>query len=336
VRQKRQLSAFGLCAAALAASLGLAAATAARAAEPFLPLPAQARPALDSAQGYRLQRAGPSAYVVIAGIYQAAFVVTRAGVVLIDAPPAMTYALKAAIASVTSRKVAFVILSHDHYDHIGGVTAFPGARLVAHADTAKLLQIYPDPRRPAPSTTFSGEGRTLRIGGETFQLIYPGPSHEAGNIIVYVPRDRLVVMTDELVPGWAPYHGWGDADYIPGYFKAFDSLLKLDFETYVGGHLYRTGTRQDVLDARAYMIDLWSWTKAEAAATPQRPPTEPANAWATQTAWFDAIADRVTARLVEKWSGRLAGVDTFTHGTVIAALVSILTDDPVVPDELLR
>jgi len=329
--------AFLALTAALAAWLVLGGAGEGRAAEPFLPLPEQARPLPDGGQGYRLQKVGPSAYVVIAGVYQAVFVLTRAGVVLIDAPPTMTRALKTAIRSVTPGNVAFVILSHDHYDHIGGVTAFPGARLVAHSDTKRLLKLYPDPRRPTGAvTSFTGERRTLRIGGETFQLLYPGPSHEAGNIIVYIPRDRLAIMTDEVVPGWAPYLAWGDADYIPGYFKAFDALLKLDFNTYVGGHLYRTGSRQDVEDARAYMVDLWTWTKAAVSSTPQRPAVEPANVWAMQMAWFDGIADDVSARLTAKWGGRLAGVDTFTHDTVIAAVISILTDDPVIPDRLLR
>jgi glyoxylase-like metal-dependent hydrolase (beta-lactamase superfamily II) len=321
--------------AALLTGLGGAQVRAAEAA-PFLALPAQAKPLPDTAPGYRLQKVGQNGYVVIAGIFQAVFVVTPAGVVLIDAPPSMVDALKAAIASVTDRPVTYVILSHDHFDHIGGVTRFPGAKIVAHALTAQMLSVFPDPLRPAPTATFPGERSRLTVGGEVFELIYPGPSHEAGEIIVYVPRDKLAVMTDVIVPGWAPYMGWGDADYIPGYFKAFDALLKLDFDTYVGGHLYRTGTRQDVQDARAYMIDLWTWTKQEMAAAPMRPAPEAANVWAAQTIWFDQIADRVTARLTAKWQDRLAAVDTFTHDTVIDAMVSIITDNPNIPPELLR
>ena len=63
----------------------------------FLPLPAQARPQDEPSEGFRLQRAGRNGYVVIAGIYQATFVVTSEGVVLIDAPPSLADTLPAAI-----------------------------------------------------------------------------------------------------------------------------------------------------------------------------------------------------------------------------------------------
>ena len=47
----------------------------------FLPLPAQEKPQDEPPQGFRLQRAGKNGYVVIAGFYQATFVVTSEGVV---------------------------------------------------------------------------------------------------------------------------------------------------------------------------------------------------------------------------------------------------------------
>jgi glyoxylase-like metal-dependent hydrolase (beta-lactamase superfamily II) len=308
----------------------------ARATGEFLPLPAQAKPQDEPPEGYRLQRAGKNGYVVIAGFYQATFVVTSEGVVLIDAPPSLADKLPAAIKSVTSKPVTYVILTHDHYDHIGAATKFAGAKLVAHELTAQLLSVYPDPERPVPTITFSGGHHTLTVGGERFELIYPGPNHETGNIIVYVPQEKLAVMTDLVMPGWVPYRGWGNADHIPGILKAHDALLKLDFDTYVGGHVYRTGTRHDVEQSRAYLVDLLNWTKEEMSAVPFKPAAEPANVWAAQTVWLDQVATRVTARLVTKWKDTLAGTDTFTHDTVIAAIVSLSTDVPKIPPQSLK
>ena len=107
-----------------------------------------------------------------------------------------------------------MILTHDHYDHIGAATKFAGAKLVAHELTAQLLSVYPDPERPIPAITFSGGHHTLAVGGERFELIYPGPNHETGNIIVYVPQEKLAVMTDLVMPGWVPYRAWGNADRV--------------------------------------------------------------------------------------------------------------------------
>src|SRR5205807_6230365 len=108
------------------------------------------------------------------------------------------------------------------------------------ARTAEMLSVYPDPERPVPTITFADERYTLNVGDQRFELIYPGPNHESGNILVWVPQEKLAVMTDVVIPGWVPYRGWGNADYIPGMLKAHDEILKLDFDTYVGGHVYRT------------------------------------------------------------------------------------------------
>ena len=301
-----------------------------------IPLPAEAQPREMPKEGYILQKAGKNSYVVIGGVVQACFVVTPAGVVVVDAPPALAEKLPAAIKSVTDKPVVYVIQTHHHFDHIGAITLFKGAKTIAHEETAKLLKLYPDPKRPAPSFSFAGEHYSLSLGGQEIRLIYPGPNHEDGNIIVYVPADKLVILNDVVIPGWAPFRGWGNADYIPGILKAMDAVLKLDFDTFVGGHIYRTGTRADVEDSRAYFIDLWKETKAEMAATPFDVHAFYGNVWLAQKDWFDKIADRVSTRLVKKWQGKLGATDTFTHETVVSVVVSMITDTTVIPEELLK
>ncbi|MGI4873766.1 MAG: MBL fold metallo-hydrolase [Janthinobacterium lividum] len=330
---KRNALALLWGAALLLGSANLAAAQTGR---EFLPLPSQARPAATPAVGYILQKAGSNGYVAIAGFVQATFVVTSAGVVVIDAPPAMADQLHAAIKSVTTKPVTHVILTHDHVDHIGAVTTFVGAKLVAHEATANLLKLFPDPKRPVPTITFAGDHYTLTVGGERFELLYPGPNHEAGNIIVHVPQQKLAIMTDLVMPGWVPYRGWGNADHIPGLFKAYDALLKLDFDTYVGGHVYRTGTRADVEQSHDYLLDVWRETKQAMGTVPFKAAAEPANAWAAQTVWFDEVATVVTKNLVDKWKDKLGGADTFTHDTVISAIISLSTDGAVIPEGSLK
>jgi glyoxylase-like metal-dependent hydrolase (beta-lactamase superfamily II) len=221
--------------------------------------------------------------VVISGFVQAAFVVTGEGVVLVDAPPALDGKLQAAIASVTDQQVTHFIYTHSHLDHVGAVTKFPGARRIAHEEAARLLANHDDPARPLPDQVIDGPRTVLTIGGEEVQLIYPGPNHEVGNILVHFPAQKLSVMTDVVMPGWAPYRGWGNADYPPGMLAAHDAILATDFDTYVGGHVYRTGTRADVQQSRDFLLDtihttqkaMGSISYADAAAG-----IEPANAWA--------------------------------------------------------
>jgi glyoxylase-like metal-dependent hydrolase (beta-lactamase superfamily II) len=297
----------------------------------YLPLPAQALPEDDGPDGYRLQKAGENGYVVIVGFVQSVFVVTDDGVVVVDAPPSHIDKLPAAIRSVTNKPVTHFIYTHSHWDHVGGVSQFPDATRIAHEEAARLLRFHNDPARPLPQETFDGDHKSLVIGGEPIELLYPGPNHEVGNILVYFPNQKLAVFTDLVMPGWAPYRGWGNADYPPGMLAAHDAILALDFDTYVGGHVYRTGTKQDVQQSRDFFLDLWNTTTKKMGEVSWADATagiEAANAWAAQAAWMEEISAQVTAELVERWGTILAGVDTFTPATVASAVVSISTDTP--------
>src|SRR6266852_7453683 len=94
--------------------------------------------------------------------------------------------------------------------------------------TARILAVHADPERPLPPRTFEGEQMTLEVGDKTIELMYPSPNHDTGNILVYAPRHRLAQMSDVVMPGWAPYRGWGNADYPPGILLAHDAILKVD------------------------------------------------------------------------------------------------------------
>ncbi|MGD0702516.1 MAG: MBL fold metallo-hydrolase [Trebonia sp.] len=299
----------------------------------FLPLPERVLPQADGAGGYQLQRAGERGYVVISGFVQATFVVTDEGVILVDAPPALDGKIQQAIAEVTSLPVTHFVYTHAHLDHVGAVTSFPGARKIAHEEAARMIANHRDPKRPAPDQVVDGEKTVLVIGGEEVHLIYPGPNHEVGNILVHFPAQKLSVMTDVVMPGWVPYRGWGNADYPPGMLAAHEAILATDFDTYVGGHVYRTGTRADVEQSRDFLLDTISTTQKAMGSIPfpdaAAEGIEPANAWAIQTVWFQRVADAVTGELSARWGTRLGGVDTFTHATVEALIVSLSTDAPV-------
>ncbi|HSF03316.1 MAG TPA: MBL fold metallo-hydrolase, partial [Solirubrobacterales bacterium] len=74
-----------------------------------------------------------------------AFVLTANGVVAIDAgtTEATARAALAALRRVTAQPITHVILTHAHWDHIGGLAAFvaPGTRVIAQARFADELRI---------------------------------------------------------------------------------------------------------------------------------------------------------------------------------------------------
>ena len=74
-------------------------------------------------------------------IVNGAFIVTDAGVVVIDTGPSRRYgeALRQAIARVTPQPVVLVLLTHHHPDHVLGNQAFADLPIAALAGTTKLL-----------------------------------------------------------------------------------------------------------------------------------------------------------------------------------------------------
>ncbi|SDS85058.1 quinoprotein relay system zinc metallohydrolase 1 [Pseudomonas oryzae] len=74
-------------------------------------------------------------------IVNVAFIVTDAGVVLIDTGISKRYgeALRAAIARVTEQPIALVINTHHHPDHVFGNQAFSDVPIAALAHTRELL-----------------------------------------------------------------------------------------------------------------------------------------------------------------------------------------------------
>lgn len=317
-------------AAALSATALAGTSEAAPAKTRFAPLPADAKPRPVPPEGYILDRVGDAMYAVTAGGTQAAFLVTSAGVVVIDAPPSLAAALPAAIKKVTGKPVTHLVYSHSHADHTANAAAFGDIVRVAHADTARLLKANRDPGRPMPTVTFT-DNYHLRVGDQHLLLSYPGPNHESGNILIHAPRQRAAMMVDVVMPGWAPFRAWGTADSVPGVLRAHDQLAKMNIDTYIGGHVHRLGTHADVKASRDFVYDLWDTTTRVIGETDMGVyfgQVEAGNNWAGFRLYLEAVADKVEPEITRRWTGRLGAVDVYTRENAITVALSQIVDAP--------
>ena len=111
------------------------------------------------AQGtdYELQEIKPGVYVVSAGGSNSMFLVTQEGVVVVDAPQAIGDKIFAAVSEVTDRPITHLIYSHAHKDHIGAanLTVTENVTIIAHNETARVLNERNDPGRPVPDMNFT-------------------------------------------------------------------------------------------------------------------------------------------------------------------------------------
>ncbi|HLM60079.1 MAG TPA: MBL fold metallo-hydrolase [Pyrinomonadaceae bacterium] len=282
----------------------------------YINVPASAQgPAVDPAKGYRLQDLGSGLYMITDNAYQSMFLVYDRGVVVIDAPPSYAARIPQAIAEVSDKPITHIIYSHSHTDHIGGAKSLGAPRpvIIAHEETLRLLKRVADPNRPLPTITFADK-HTLRVGKKTLELSYHGNAHEPGNIFIYAPTQRVLMVVDIVFPGWMPWRRFALAQDIPGYFAQVDEIRKMEWDTLVGGHVARTGTRADVDLQAEFNEDVKQAAKNALGATELGVglnPLDRTNPWAIFDNYIDRVAAQCVKTLTPKWSSRLAGFDVY-------------------------
>jgi len=126
----------------------------------YAPVPRLALgPALNE-QGYYVGRVEQNLYWVTDGTYQSAFLTTKDGVVLLDAPPTIGHNIQRAVdeiaaANGVSNKVTHLVYSHHHADHAGASSLFDkSVARIGHEETRKLLlrdDVPQGPHRRRPS-----------------------------------------------------------------------------------------------------------------------------------------------------------------------------------------
>lgn len=208
-------------------------------------------------------------------ISNAAFVVTPAGVVVVDAlgSPALATRLLAEIRKVTDKKVTHVFVTHYHADHIYGLQTFKavGAKVIAHqaaraylnSETARLRleasrkDLAPwvnEQTRLVEADQWIDKETSVTVGGVIFELKPVGPSHTPEDIVIYMPSEKVLFAGDVVFRSRIPYVGQADSKH---WIAAMDSLLAYDTSVIVPGHgAISTEARKDMQLTRDYLLYL--------------------------------------------------------------------------------
>ncbi len=208
-------------------------------------------------------------------ISNAGFVITPAGVVVIDAlgSPVLATKLLAEIKKITPLPVTHVIVTHYHADHIYGLQVFQaaGARILAHVkgrdyvgsdlaanrlDTSRQ-EIAPwidAQTRVVPADDWLAGPRELSLGGTRLQITPMGPSHTPEDLAIYLPDEGVLFAGDLVFRGRIPFVGQADSGR---WVKALGDMLALQPKVVVPGH--GAASTQAVADmelTRAYLAHL--------------------------------------------------------------------------------
>ncbi|MBC8358734.1 MAG: MBL fold metallo-hydrolase [Candidatus Aminicenantes bacterium] len=169
------------------------------------------------------------------------FIITEKEVLVIDAKMSEESAKQmiAEIKKLTSNPMKYVIITHSDGDHINGLVGFPpDVTVVSHHQTRKDMdEAFKEPKQRLylPILTFSKKLK-LYSGNKTIKLFYFGPAHTSGDIVVYIPDEKVAFLGDLLFLGRDPLvHKHKNGNSF-GLVKTLKNILKLDADTFVHGH----------------------------------------------------------------------------------------------------
>lgn len=284
-------------------------------------------------KGYHVGRVEGNLYCVTDGTYQSAFLTTCDGVVLFDAAPSIGRNIQRAvdeIAAATSanNEVTHLIYSHHHADHAGASSLFGrDITRIGHEETRNLLLRDDDPARPPPEETFR-DRRTLEIGGERIELAWHGSNHTPDNIFIHLPDHDTLMLVDIVSPGWTPVCQNHLAEDMPGYIEAPATALTYPWKHFIGGHMARLGTRDDIATHRQYMADIAESSRKALDTVDPTPyfAKSGENTWNAVNAYLDAVTATAAAPVIEKYTGVLAAAEILTTGTAFHVIQSIRLD----------
>jgi len=187
-------------------------------------------------------------------ISNAGFVITDAGVVVLDAlgTPSLAWALREKIRELTDQPVVKVIVTHYHADHIYGLQVFKeeGAEIIAPrgvyeylesqaaADRLEERRFSLDPWVNEQTYLVKPDrlvesAETFTVGGVEFRLTYQGSAHSQGDMVMFVVNDAVLYSGDLIFEGRVPFVGDADTRH---WLNTLRSLETGELEALVPGH----------------------------------------------------------------------------------------------------
>ena len=120
------------------------------------------------------------------------------------------------------------------------------ALMQAHIEATKEVD-------PVPPNITLDKRLTIRRGTREIQLVFCGRAHTGGDVVVYLPNERIV-FTGDMMLGGPSWLGDGHVDEWP---DTLENLKALDFDLILPGHGAKFSDRAMIDHVQDFYRELW-------------------------------------------------------------------------------
>ncbi len=182
-----------------------------------------------------------------------AYILTGEGIIVVDGNYCQsntTQWLKSELERRHDVPVKYVVLSHDHPDHICHTGVFSDTAVtVGHRNI--LPHLIKENRNSAIPTILFDDEMDIVLGGVTVTLLFFGPTHSDNLIQIHIPDEKVLIAID-MAKGKSVFPDYRDME-VNNMLRVLKILAYLpDVDVVLPGHGPVT-TQQALLDGRRYI-----------------------------------------------------------------------------------
>jgi len=177
-------------------------------------------------------------------------------VVAVDCGPdeAAGKAILQKIAETAHKPVRFLIITHAHADHAGGVAPFvaAGATVICQENAATGIgQLIATESKSLSGLMAVFDGLGFVGGSRRVAIYYMGAAHSRGDLVVFLPDDKVLFTGDVVSTKKIPYMQSPDVD-PSGWERILSRLTQIDADRIAPGH-GPSGKKESILSTLAYV-----------------------------------------------------------------------------------
>ncbi len=123
------------------------------------------------------------------------------------------------------------------------------------------MNAIPEVQPTPPNITLDKKLTLFQVaenGSREIQLLHFGRAHTGGDVVIYLPQEKVLFTGDMLLP-FLSYMGDGHVDEWP---DTLEGLKSLDFDLWLGGHGPVMESKQVIDNFQDYLRELWMKTTA--------------------------------------------------------------------------